>query len=152
MPGIPIRLRIPVLKIDAELESIGRTKRGAMDVPKDLAHGGWFNLGPRPGEVGSAVVDGHSGWQADKQAVFDKLHKLRIGDRVDVVDENNATTTFVVRELRTYAHNQNASNVFESSDGMAHLNLITCQGVWNEEKHSYPDRLVVFADKVVESR
>ncbi len=149
-PGIPVRLKIPKLKIDAALESVGRTRQKAMDVPKDLANGAWFNLGPRPGEIGSAVIDGHFGWQDDKQAVFDKLHKLRIGDKIDVVDENAATTTFVVRELRTYAHNQNASNVFESSDGMAHLNLITCQGAWNEEKHSYPYRLVVFAEKVVE--
>jgi len=49
-----------------------------MDVPKGLNNIGWFNLGPRPGENGNAVIDGHYGvWKNGKGAVFNNLHKLR---------------------------------------------------------------------------
>lgn len=147
-PGIPIRLTIPALKINATLEAVGRTKQGAMDVPKNLTNAAWFNIGPRPGEIGSAVIDGHSGWENDIQAVFDTLHKLHIGDTLSVLDDQGITIAFSVRELRTYAQNEDAASVFTSSDGKAHLNLVTCQGTWNAEKHSYPDRLIVFTDRV----
>jgi sortase (surface protein transpeptidase) len=147
-PGTPVRLKIPRLKIDAKLESVGRTNQGAMGVPQDIANAAWFNLGPHPGEIGSAVIDGHYGWKDNVPAVFDPLHKLHVGDRIDVVDEHGLTASFEVRQLRTYAQNDDASNVFESGDEKAHLNLITCQGDWNEDQHSYPDRLVVFTDRV----
>lgn len=148
VPGIPIRLKISRLKIDAFVDSVGLTTKGAMGVSKDIANAAWYNLGPRPGEIGSAVIDGHYGWKNDVAAVFDKLHKLRVGDEILIDDENGATTRFVVREKKTLRPNDDASSVFSSSDGQAHLNLITCQGTWNETSHAYPDRLVVFSDQV----
>jgi len=146
--GIPIRLKIPRLKIDALIEPVGLTPEGAMGVSKYIANAAWFNLGPRPGEIGSAVIDGHYGWKDDVPAVFDKLHKIRIGDKIYIDDESGVTTTFAVREKKTLQPDDDASSVFSSSDGQAHLNLITCQGAWNETSHSYPDRLVVFSDQV----
>lgn len=118
-----------------------------MDVPKGPNDVAWFNLGPRPGEIGSAVISGHYGWKNNIPAVFDNLHKLRKGDKVYVEDKNGATITFVVRELRTYDQNEDASDVFGSSDGKAHLNLVTCTGTWNKAQKSYSKRLVVFTDK-----
>jgi hypothetical protein len=52
-----------------------------------------------------------------------------------------------VREIKKYDPNANASDVFISGDGKAHLNLITCVGFWNKVSKSYPKRLVIFADK-----
>jgi len=34
-----------------------------------------------------------------------------------------------------------------SSDAKAHLNLITCEGVWDKVSKSYSKRLVVFTDR-----
>jgi hypothetical protein len=53
----------------------------------------------------------------------------------------------VVRGMQTYDQNGNAGGVFSSSDGLAHLNLITCEGTWNAAEKSYSNRLVVFTDK-----
>ncbi|MEX1051960.1 MAG: class F sortase [Patescibacteria group bacterium] len=146
----PKRLKIPSLKIDAVIASVGLTPGGAMEVPKDIAETAWFSLGPRPGEIGSAVIAGHFGWRNNRPAVFNYLSKLRPGDKLDVVDENGAVTTFVVRELRSYAPNADASDVFVSNDGKSHLNLVTCEGVWNIAKQTYPSRFIVFTDKLVE--
>jgi len=146
---LPVRLMIPAIKADALIESLGLTLEGRMDAPKGPANAGWFNLGVRPGEVGSAVIDGHSGWKNDIPAVFDDLHKLQKGDKIYIKDNKGIVTTFVVREFRTYDPKADASDVFFSNDGESHLNLITCTGVWDEISKSSSKRLVIFADKEV---
>jgi LPXTG-site transpeptidase (sortase) family protein len=143
-----MRLKIPKINVDANVESVGLTSNGDMDVPIGSANAGWYNLGPRPGETGSAVIDGHFGvWKDGTVGVFNNLNKLQIGDNLYIQDGNGATLTFVVRELRTYDPTADASEVFGSSDGKAHLNLITCEGTWNAITKSYSNRLVVFTDK-----
>lgn len=145
----PVRLIIPAISVDADIESVGLTPDGAMDVPKERASAAWFNRGPRPGEDGSAVINGHYGWKDGKASVFDTLHTLRAGDTIYVRDSIGDTTAFVVRELTYYNPKADASSVFNSDDGTAHLNLITCEGVWNAVSKSYSQRLVVFADKML---
>ncbi len=144
--NLPIRLKIPKLGIDASIESIGRTQKGEVGVPKGPDDVAWFNQGPRPGEIGSAIISGHYGWKDDKPAVFDNLAKLKKGDKLFVVDNQGATTTFVVSKSQRYRSDSNALKVFSSNDGQAHLNLITCEGAWDKISKTYADRLVVFAD------
>lgn len=144
---LPIRLKIPRINVDAAIEYVGLTSGGAMDIPKDSANAAWFDIGSRPGENGSAVIAGHYGIKDGKPSVFDELYKLRKGDKVYIEDEKGVIVTFVVRENRRYDENADASGVFASKDGKPHLNLITCEGTWNEVSKSYSTRLVVFTDK-----
>lgn len=148
--GIPTHLTIPKMEVDAIIDQVGLAADWSMAAPKYPANAAWFNLGPHPGDNGSAVIAGHYGWKNGIPAVFDNLHKLIKGDRLYVNDGKGATTTFVVREFRTYGQNEDATEVFSSSDGKAHLNLITCEGIWDKVSKSYSKRLVVFTDKVVE--
>jgi LPXTG-site transpeptidase (sortase) family protein len=145
--GLPVRLKIPKINVDAAVEYLGLTFGGAMDVPKGPNDVAWFNLGPRPGEIGSAVIDGHYGWKDNIPAVFDNLFKLKKGDKIYIVDERGTTVTFVVKEIGIYPQNGDATNVFSSNDGKAHLNLITCEGVWNIALQNRPSRLVIFTDE-----
>lgn len=145
--GLPERLKIPKINVDAPVEQVGITPEGDMDVPKDPNNAGWYERGPRPGEKGSSVIAAHYGWRGGEAAAFDNLGKLQKGDKVYVEDETGATVTFVVREIRSYDPNADASDVFGASDDKAHLNLITCQGAWDKTQESYSDRLVVFTDK-----
>lgn len=145
--GLPTRLIVPEIGIDSFVEYVGVTQEGKMDIPKGPTTTAWFNLGPRPGEDGSAVISGHFGWKNNVPAVFDNLHKLKIGARVYVVDESGVVTSFVVREIKLYDQDANAFDVFDTSDGQSHLNLVTCQGVWRDSTKSYSKRLVVFTDK-----
>lgn len=141
-----MRLLIPKLDIDAPVQQVGLTSEGAMDAPQGPNNTGWFKLGVKPGEIGSAVIDGHSGWD-EVPAVFDDLDQLVAGDKVSVEDKHGTVISFVVREVQTYAADQSTDAVFTSSDGIAHLNLITCGGLWDEAKQSYSDRIVVFTDR-----
>jgi LPXTG-site transpeptidase (sortase) family protein len=145
--GLPIRLVIPEIDAAAAIEYVGLTPQGAMAVPAGPTSTAWFDLGPRPGEIGSAVIAGHEGWKDGIRAVFDDLYELRIGDKVYVEGGQNKIATFVVIGIRTYGQNGDASDVFDSKDGKAHLNLITCEGMWNAAQKSYSDRLVVFTDE-----
>ena len=145
--GLPVNIKIPSIHVDAPFEYVGLTPDGAMDVPKGPREVAWLNLGPRPGETGSSVIAGHYGWKSNIPAVFDNLHTLREGDEIYVENKEGTVVTFIVREIRMYNKDEDASEVFSSSDGKAHLNLVTCTGAWNKTEESYSDRLVVFADR-----
>jgi LPXTG-site transpeptidase (sortase) family protein len=145
--GMPLRLKIPILAIDSAIEYVGLTSSGDMDVPKYPGNVGWFQLGPKPGEKGNAVIDGHYGIKNGRPSVFDNLHTLRVGDRLYVEDDKGTMISFIVRESRRYDPEANASDVFIPHDGKAHLNLITCEGVWNNLTKSYSSRLVIFTDR-----
>ena len=141
--GLPVHIKIPEINVDSKIESVGLTANGAMDVPKSQETVGWFELGIHPGENGSAVMAGHYGIKDGKGSVFDKLYKLRPGDKIFVEDEKGAISTFVVSGNRRYEPNDNALAVFSSSDGKAHLNLITCEGNWDANTETYSKRLVI---------
>lgn len=147
--GGSLRLKIPGINVNAIVEPVGLTE-GTMEAPKDPSDVAWFNLGSRPGEKGSAVIAGHFDSKNGTAAVFNNLHKLSPGDKLYIEDDKGVIISFVVRESRKYDSNADASDVFSSNDGKAHLNLITCGGVWNKASKSYSQRLVVFADKETE--
>ena len=142
--GLPVHLKIPKLKVDANILQMGLTTDRDMEAPEKIEDVGWYKHGPRPGDIGAAVIDGHLG--VGEPGVFVDLHKLQKGDTILVIDEKGQTISFVVREKRIYNRDERPNEVFVSSDG-AHLNLITCTGTWDENLKGIPDRLVVFADK-----
>lgn len=143
--GLPVRLTIPRIHVDAPILYMGLTPTGDMDVPADLVNVGWYKYGPHPGDVGSAVIAGHLEGYKDL-GVFIDLIKLQKGDTLSILNDRGVTTTFAVRELKSYPQKDRPSEIFHSEDG-AHLNLITCTGVWNNTTKRYSERLVVFADK-----
>jgi len=140
-------LKIPSIKIDAPIKYIGLATDGTMGVPKNPTEVALFSLGPRPGENGTAVIAGHYGWKNSTPAVFDNLYKLQKGDKISVKNEKGVITNFVVREIKIYSKDEAVPDVFNSSDLKAHLNLITCTGIWNKEEKTRSERLVVFTDK-----
>lgn len=70
-------VNIPSIRVRVPLVPVGLTTAGALDVPKNFAHAGWYRYGARPGEAGTAVIDGHFGYLKGKPAVFNNLYKLR---------------------------------------------------------------------------
>lgn len=148
--GLPARIRIPRISVDAAVEQVALKPDGSMGVPKHPLNAGWYAPGPRPGQAGSAVIAGHVDWWRGARAVFEDLRRVRPGDAISVQDEQGKSATFVVSAVRTYAAGADATDVFVSADGAAHLNLITCGGAWDRRLRQYAERLVVFADRTVE--
>ena len=143
---LPVRLKIPSINVDAAIEYVGVTPKGAMATPSNITSVGWFDLGPRPGENGNAVIAGHFDGENGEAGVFANLDKLKTGDKLYVEDSKGTSTTFIVRGSRAY--NPGYANDVFSGTSSAHLNLITCNGVWDETKKSFSKRLVVFTDMI----
>lgn len=144
--GAPVRIIVSSIALDAEIKKVALTTDGSMDVPQDPLDAGWYELGPRPGETGSAVIDGHVNWSYGSTGVFADLHKLKPDDLVTVQDDTGKYIHFVVREIRNYDAAADATDIFSSNDGNAHLNLITCSGAWDRSAGQYSERLVVFTE------
>lgn len=145
--GQPVRLKIQEINVDASIEYVGVTSGGAMGVPKNQDNVAWFKLGQRPGEDGSAVIAGHYGLRDNKPSVFDNLHKLTKGDKLYIEDDAGKIIFFVVREIKSYNPQADATEIFNSNDGKSHLNLITCEGTWDKVSKTYSQRLVIFTDR-----
>lgn len=145
----PQRIEIPAIGVDTVVASVGVSGR-AMAVPTNSTDVGWYQLGVKPGNIGSAVLAGHVNWYGGKTAVFTNLHLLAIGDVITVTDVDGNRVQFVVREMRSYRLNDNTADIFISNDGKSHLNLITCDGVWSTIMGTHEERLVVFTDKITE--
>jgi len=148
--SLPTNLIIPNINVNSPIEYVGLTPEGAMDVPKDQSNVAWLQTSTRPGETGTAVIDGHYGWKDKKPSAFDNLYKLRSGDKILVKDEKGVDIYFIVRELKRYSYGANAEAVFISNDDKSHLNLITCEGTWDQRIKGFSTRLVIFADKITE--
>ncbi|MEX0931153.1 MAG: class F sortase [Candidatus Paceibacterota bacterium] len=152
--ALPTRLLIPAIGINANIEYVGITDDGTekMDVPSNLIDVGWYKHGVRPGMRGSAVIAGHLNGKYTPHAVFSNLHRLEIGDKVHIINEQQLKETFYVVKIETYAHDALTTDVFVSTDGKARLNLITCSGNWLAEEDVYSKRTVVFTERVIESQ
>ena len=139
----PLRLKIPTIKLDAAVESVAKTATGQMDVPKDVKNVAWYNLGPRPGEPGNAVISGHYD-DPKGPTVFYTLGKLKVGDPVIVTNGDGVDLTFAVIGKESYPVDQAPLNRIFGFDLERDLNLITCSGRWNPKVHSYNQRLVIY--------
>ena len=123
---VPYRIRIPVLGIDTHIESVGLYK-GAMDVPGNIWDTAWLNSGPRPGESGNAVIDGHKDSVAGV-AVFWRLSELKAGDKIYVSDRYGWELTFEVNKVASYETAQAPLEQVFGATTDHNLNLITCDG------------------------
>jgi LPXTG-site transpeptidase (sortase) family protein len=142
--GLPVRLIIPAINVNTKIQYVGVTPKGEMEIPSNAVDVGWFALGPRPGEKGSAVIAGHLNGENSEAGVFINLYKLKKGDKLYIENSKGTSIVFVVRESRIY-NSGYADDVFSGSSS-AHLNLVTCDGIWDGSTKSYSKRLVVFAD------
>jgi LPXTG-site transpeptidase (sortase) family protein len=145
--GLPARLRIPTLGVDASVQYMGLTKEGNMDVPASITDVGWYKLGANPGSPGTAVIAGHLDGIRGEPGVFSALDKLKVGDTFSVLDAAGASVSFAVRRTKVYSQDAHPEEVFTSASG-THLNLITCTGSWDAGISKYAQRLVVFADRI----
>lgn len=146
--GLPTILKIPSIGVNSTIEDALITPDGRMDVPAGSVNVAWFALGPHPGQVGSAVIGGHFGIENGVPFVFYNLDKLKVGDKIYIIDDTGDTLAFIVRSIKSFDRNADAAEVFTSTDGLAHLNLITCEGIWNQVNGNYPQRLVIFTDAI----
>ena len=105
---------------------------------------GWYDLGPAPGQVGSAIIVGHVD-SRQAPGVFYDLGSLAPGDLVEVTLANGETVHFTVTSVQEYpkAHFP-ASEVYGPEPYQA-LRLITCGDAFDEATGHYLSNIVAYA-------
>lgn len=141
---LPVRLIIPVINVSANIQSLGTNSLGEMEVPTNITEVGLFKFGVIPGQIGSAVIAGHFNGKNNQEGIFANLDKLKAGDKLFIEDKTGKSITFIVQKKGLYDSGY-ADDVFNQKDS-AHLNLVTCYGLWDEAKKNYTKRLVIFSD------
>lgn len=139
-------LVIPAIGVNAPIEPVGKSAAGSMEVPvrNPWTGVGWYKYGSRPGEQGSAVLDGHLDRPGGAPAVFWRIHSLHIGSTILLVQHGKKTKVFRVVEMANYSpQNAPLARIFRNTTG-AFLNLITCSGIWIPQLHQTTLRLVVY--------
>ena len=145
-PANPQHLLVPVVGINAPVEAVGIAPSGDLATPtvSPWTDTGWYTGGPRPGEKGSAVIDGHLDRPGGLPAVFWRLREMHKGNEVDIVDSNGQTLRFRVTDVEYYAPQDAPIQLIFGNSSGKYLNLITCAGDWIPSQHQTTLRLVVY--------
>lgn len=143
----PLQLRIPAIHVSSAIEPVGVLASGDLATPQQQpwTNVGWYTAGPRPGEYGSAVIDGHLDRPGGLPAVFWNLSSLQRGDEIIVAMTSGKILHFAVTRVEYYVPQQAPLEAIFGDSGGHYLNLITCAGDWIPAQHQTTQRLVVFA-------
>lgn len=140
----PVAVRLPSLRVSSRLERLDLDDDGAIETPADWQRAGWYRGGPRPGDVGAAVILGHVD-STTGPAVFYRLRRLRPGDEIRVTRADGSVAVFTVDRLEQHRKTRFPTDEVYYPTPEPTLRLVTCGGEFDTEARSYRDNLVVFA-------
>ncbi|MEU8242426.1 class F sortase [Actinoplanes missouriensis] len=143
----PVRLRIPALDLDADVDAVGLdTATGDFAVPPSVDRVGWYRFGPGfSADTGSIVVAGHVDSADEGEGAFFRLGALESGDRVTLVGPGGRDRTFEVVARERYRKTAIPLPKYFAREGEARLTLITCGGPFDEKTGHYRDNVVITA-------
>jgi len=143
-PGVPVRLRIADLDVDAPAVPVARQPDDQMEIPA-ASEAGWYSPGPRPGDAfGSAVLAAHIDFDG-RPGVFFRLDQLAVGAEVVAVDDLGAEHRYRVTERFQVDKDRLPRAELFRTGGAPVLTLITCGGAFDQADRRYRDNIVVRA-------
>jgi hypothetical protein len=143
---IPTRIIIPKIRVASSLDRLGRAPDGTVETPGPdrWEVPGWYELGPRPGDLGSAVILGHVDSKRGP-AVFFRLRELRAGDEIDVTRADGSSVRFVVQRTEQYDKQRFPTDEVYYPTLTSALRLVTCGGEFDYSTRHYRSNVIVFA-------
>jgi sortase (surface protein transpeptidase) len=110
----------------------------------------WYDVGPSPGQSGSAVILGHvdSALGQGGLGFFFRLGDVRAGQGINVTLANGTTSHWTVTSLHLYANADFPDALVYARSGPPALRLVTCGGAFDGSTHEYESTLVVTATLV----
>lgn len=160
MSGIPDRLVIPSLGVDAPFQTIGLDTSAPADSqgrhrlgsPGDRTKAGWYAAGPRPGSGrGTVLTNGHT--YRDGSAIFTENFSSRIGvgQRIDIRQRGRGVCSYridrVWRQIDAatdYPRIVSNQHLYDFG-GPERLFLTTCSGSFNSATQNYNQITMVTA-------
>ncbi len=146
--GLPTRVKIPGIGVNAPIEYVGTNAAGQMQAPSNGMNVAWYKGGARPGEAGNAVLAGHLDTFTSRYGVFTSLSKINVGDDVYITDDKDVTRHFRVARKVAYGYRDAPIDEIFGKSSSSHLNMITCNGTWDSKAHTYSQRLIVYTDLI----
>jgi sortase (surface protein transpeptidase) len=143
----PVRLRIPALHVDTQLQRLGVRADGTIAVPTSPDIAGWYERGPRPGQPGPAVILGHVDSRSGP-GVFVALRGARPGTTVIVDRADGSAVTFRIAQVSRVSKTQFPTDLVYAPTLDATLRLVTCGGSFDRARGSYRDNVIAYADRV----
>jgi len=144
-PLIPTTVTIPAIGVNANVEQVGTNAAGNVGTPHTFGDVAWYMLGPKPGEPGNAIIDGHVNNALTTAGVFEHLSDVKMGDSIVLSDGTGRTLVYTVTKTTDYTDSNAPLPDIFSTSGPSQLILITCDGQWLDSAHSFDQRLVVYA-------
>jgi hypothetical protein len=141
---LPVRVQIPKIRVVSSLDWLGRARDGTVEVPSRWGVAGWYKLGPRPGDPGSAVILGHVD-STRGPAVFFRLRELRRGDEIKVTRADRSSARFVVERTAQYDKQRFPTDEVYYPTLTSALRLVTCGGQFDTSTGHYRSNIIVFA-------
>ena len=143
-PGLPEHISIPAAGSSGPVERMG-VKHGELRIPPP-GRAGWFAAGPRPGELGRAVIVSHVD-SKEGPALFYSLLQQQRGSRISVRDSRGVTHRFaVVRRRQIEKSHFPAGSVYGTAPRPM-LVLVTCGGPYSPDS-GYRDNVILYARAV----
>lgn len=142
-PGLAVQ--IDRIGAASSLVPLGLNPDRTVQVPPvdQPGQAGWYEYGPRPGDVGPAVLLGHVNGDG-RPGVFSRLAELRPGDRVTVRRDGRALTFVVDRVEQVSKAAFPTARVYGDTPG-PELRLITCGGALDRSARRYLGQVIAFA-------
>ncbi|GEN81261.1 class F sortase [Actinotalea fermentans] len=146
----PTGLAIDALGIALPVEPVGVQPDGQMEIPPQAEVAGWYRFGAAPGDPdGTVVIAAHVDSVASAGlGPFAKLGDLAVGDAVSVTRADGAVVTYAVTGRSSVAKPEVAWGDVFLRDGGPRLVLVTCGGVWHQDRRSYSDNVIVTAEPI----
>jgi sortase (surface protein transpeptidase) len=141
---LPVRIEIPKIHVDSALQRLGKEPDDTVAVPTGWDVAGWYALGPRPGDPGSAVILGHVD-STTGPAVFYRLRELRPGDEIVITRVDGSRVRFVVERIATYPKQRFPTDEVYYPTLKPTLRLVTCGGSFDFSTGHYRANVIVFA-------
>jgi sortase (surface protein transpeptidase) len=121
---------------------------GALQVPPLTGAGvreaGWYDLGPAPGQAGSAIIVGHVD-SRQAPGVFYDLGNLAPGNAVEVTLADGETVHFTVTSVHEYSKAHFPATEVYGPEPYQALRLITCGGAFDQATGHYLSNIVAYA-------
>jgi hypothetical protein len=145
--ALPVRLRIPALRVDSRLQRLDLQPDGTIGVPASPRIAGWYQRGPRPGQPGPAVILGHVDSHTGP-GVFVALARVRLGTLVRVDRADGSSVTFRITKVSRVPKKLFPTDLVYAPTLDASLRLVTCGGSFDRTRRSYRDNVIAYADEV----
>ena len=147
MTGIPVRLVVPAIGIDAPVAAFELAADRTMPVPQTASLVAWYTFSAQAGAPGNVVLAGHRDWQRQR-GVFYSLGAVQEGDEVWLQDALGGWYLYVVRWSISVPDDDAPLDDAVGATGRAAVTLITCSGVFDRASGRYVERRIVRAELV----